>query len=88
MFRPSDVGVGADGAIYVADWFDGRVGGHADWDETLSGTIYRIAPGDSNPGSPRSTSPRWTAQFAGLRSPAVNVRGRSRKPSWPGARLP
>ncbi|MCM8525693.1 MAG: NPCBM/NEW2 domain-containing protein, partial [Lentisphaeraceae bacterium] len=28
-FRPSDVAVGADGAIYVADWFDARVGGHA-----------------------------------------------------------
>ena len=27
MFRPSDVCVGPDGAIYVADWFDARVGG-------------------------------------------------------------
>ncbi|MBN8249266.1 MAG: dehydrogenase, partial [Verrucomicrobia bacterium] len=43
LFRPSDVGVGADGAIYVADWFDARVGGHSDWDETMSGAIYRIA---------------------------------------------
>ena len=27
-FRPSDVCVGADGCIYVADWFDAVVGGH------------------------------------------------------------
>ena len=28
LFRPSDVCIGPDGAIYVADWFDARVGGH------------------------------------------------------------
>jgi putative membrane-bound dehydrogenase-like protein len=44
QFRPSDVTVGVDGAIYVADWFDGRVGGHQTLDNSLSGTIYRIAP--------------------------------------------
>ena len=44
FFRPSDVAVGADGAIYVADWFDPRVGGHDDKDDTTSGAIYRIAP--------------------------------------------
>ena len=43
-FRPADVCVGPDGAIYVADWFDPRVGGHGTQDRTLSGTIYRIAP--------------------------------------------
>ena len=25
LFRPSDVCIGPDGAIYVADWFDARV---------------------------------------------------------------
>ena len=44
MFRPSDVAVGPDGAIYISDWIDARVGGHQDLDDTLSGAIYRIAP--------------------------------------------
>jgi putative membrane-bound dehydrogenase-like protein len=43
-FRPSDVEVGADGAIYICDWYDSRVGGHATNDNSLSGAIYRIAP--------------------------------------------
>ena len=44
MFRPSDIAVGPDGAIYVSDWIDQRVGGHQDLDDALSGAIYRIAP--------------------------------------------
>ena len=44
LFRPSDIAVGPDGALYVSDWIDQRVGGHQDLDETTSGAIYRIAP--------------------------------------------
>ena len=44
LFRPSDVAIGPDGAIYVSDWIDPRVGGHQDLDDSLSGAIYRIAP--------------------------------------------
>jgi putative membrane-bound dehydrogenase-like protein len=75
MFRPSDVGVGADGAIYVADWFDARVGGHSDWDETTSGTIYRIAPKGSKPKVAKINLDTPEGAIAGLKSPAVNVRG-------------
>jgi putative membrane-bound dehydrogenase-like protein len=32
-FRPSDVAVGTDGALYVADWYDPVVGGHAMYDK-------------------------------------------------------
>ena len=37
LFRPSDIAVGPDGALYVSDWIDARVGGHQDLDDTLSG---------------------------------------------------
>ena len=43
-FRPADLDIGPDGAIYVADWYDPGTGGHATRDESASGAIYRIAP--------------------------------------------
>ncbi|MSU26786.1 MAG: c-type cytochrome [Pedosphaera sp.] len=75
LFRPSDVMVGADGAIYVADWFDPRVGGHATMDETLGGTIYRIAPKGFKPTVPKVDLSTPEGAVAALKSTAVNVRG-------------
>ncbi len=75
FFRPSDVLVGADGAIYVADFFDPRVGGHNDMDETLSGTIYRIAPKGFQPSIPKADLNTLEGALAAFKSPAVNVRG-------------
>lgn len=74
-FRPSDVVVGADGAIYVADFFDPRVGGHNDMDESVSGAIYRIAPKAFRPRVPKVDFTTLDGAIAGLKSPAVNVRG-------------
>jgi putative membrane-bound dehydrogenase-like protein len=74
FFRPSDVMVGADGAVYVADWFDPRVGGHDDKDDTTSGAIYRIAPKGFKPNVPAIDAATVEGQLAALRSPAVNVR--------------
>jgi putative membrane-bound dehydrogenase-like protein len=74
QFRPSDVAVGADGAIYIADWFDGRVGGHQTLDDTTSGTIYRIAPKGFKPANPKFEEKTIDGLIAALKSPAVNVR--------------
>lgn len=74
LFRPSDVLVGVDGAIYVSDWFDARVGGHADLDTTTSGTIYRIAPKGFKPKIPKFDLSTTAGQIEALKSPAVNVR--------------
>ncbi len=61
-FAPSDVTVGPDGAVYVADWHDKRTA-HPDpdaaWDRT-KGRIYRIAA--------RGTKPVKIPDFAKLTS--------------------
>ena len=73
-FRPSDVTVGPDGAIYVADWFDARVGGHGTLDERYTGTIYRIAPKGFASTVPALKLDTTEGQIAALKSPAPNVR--------------
>jgi putative membrane-bound dehydrogenase-like protein len=46
-FRPSDCCVAPDGSLFVADWYDPGVGGHAMGDHdisTMRGRVFRIAP--------------------------------------------
>jgi putative membrane-bound dehydrogenase-like protein len=74
LFRPSDVAIGPDGALYVSDWIDARVGGHQDLDETLSGAIYRIAPKGFVSKPPAFDPKTIEGLITALRSPAVNVR--------------
>lgn len=73
-FRPSDVAIGVDGAIYVSDWYDPGVGGHRMTDATGSGTIYRIAPRGFKPSIPEFDLTTTGGQVAALKSPTANVR--------------
>lgn len=74
LFRPSDIAVGPDGALYISDWLDPRVGGHSDLDESVSGTIYRVAPRGFRPAVPPLDLATREGALEALRSPAVHVR--------------
>lgn len=71
-FRPSDVCVAPDGALYVADWNDSGVGGHymADQDlATMTGRIYRVAPKGNRPSVPKLDLTSAAGAVAALESP-------------------
>ncbi|HEX5668148.1 MAG TPA: PVC-type heme-binding CxxCH protein, partial [Chitinophagaceae bacterium] len=73
-FRPSDVTVGTDGAIYVADWYDPVVGGHQMRDSKGYGRIYRIRPRSKKLEKPVYDLGTVTGQIEALKSAAINVR--------------
>jgi putative membrane-bound dehydrogenase-like protein len=74
LFRPSDICVGPDGAIYIADWYDARVGGHQTLDDQCSGSIYRLAPKGFKSVIPKIDLTTPEGAVAALRNPAMNVR--------------
>lgn len=73
-FRPSDVAIGTDGAIYVADWYDPVVGGHQMLDRKGTGRIYRIAPKNKKLTTPVINLSNTGGQITALLNPAINVR--------------
>ncbi|HLL42114.1 MAG TPA: PVC-type heme-binding CxxCH protein, partial [Segetibacter sp.] len=73
-FRPSDVTIGTDGAIYIADWYDPVVGGHQMQDKKGYGRIYRIAPKDKKLTVPEINLDTPEGQLQAFKSPAINVR--------------
>jgi putative heme-binding domain-containing protein len=73
-FRPSDVTIGTDGAIYVADWYDPVVGGHQMQDSIGYGRIYRLAPKGKKLTAPVIDLNTTEGQLLAFKSPAINVR--------------
>jgi putative heme-binding domain-containing protein len=73
-FRPSDVTIGTDGAIYIADWYDPVVGGHQMKDSLGYGRIYRITPKGKKLLPPPIDLSTVEGQLTALKSPAINVR--------------
>ncbi|GAA4449244.1 hypothetical protein GCM10023189_08430 [Nibrella saemangeumensis] len=73
-FRPSDVAVGTDGSLYIADWYDPIVGGHQMHDSKGYGRIFRITPKGKSLKTPKIDLRSTKGQIAALQNPAVNVR--------------
>jgi putative membrane-bound dehydrogenase-like protein len=73
-FRPSDVCVGPAGEVYVADWYDPGVGGHAMGDRRAQGRILCIRPVGPRTVAPKPDLGTEAGRKAALHSPCVSVR--------------
>ena len=76
-FRPSDVCVAPDGALFVADWNDAGVGGHYMADQTvtnMTGRIYRVAPIGNRPALPALDLSTPRGAVTALQSPNLATR--------------
>ena len=76
-YRPSDVAIAPDGALFVADWYDPGVGGHAAGDHEkgkIMGRIYRVAPEGSKASAPKVDVSTAAGAVAALSSPNLVAR--------------
>ncbi len=72
-FRPCDVCAAPDGSLFVADWYDPGVGGHAQGD-TNRGRIFRIAPKGSKYTVPKFNFNAIDGCIEALKNPCLAVR--------------
>ncbi len=75
-YRPSDVAIAPDGALFVADWYDPGVGGHAMGDhdqEKIRGRVYRVAPKGVKASVPKLDLSNAAGAVAALRSPNLTT---------------
>ena len=77
-FRPVDSATAPDGALFVADWYDAGVGGHAFSDQT-TGRIYRIAPDGSKIEAPSPEYGSVEGLIAALKSPNIATMDAARR---------
>jgi putative membrane-bound dehydrogenase-like protein len=73
-FRPSDVLIGTDGALYIADWYDAVVGGHQMKDQKGYGRIYRVSQKNKKLKTPKLSLKTKNGLLQTFKSPAINVR--------------
>jgi putative membrane-bound dehydrogenase-like protein len=76
-YRPSDCAIAPDGSLYVADWYDPGVGGHAMGDHEkgkIMGRIYRVAPDGSKASAPKFDVSVAEGAIAALSSPNRDAR--------------
>ena len=69
-FRPVDACAAPDGSVFVADWYDAGVGGHAFSDQT-TGRIYRVAPKGHKTANPKADFGTTDGLIAALKSPNI-----------------
>jgi putative heme-binding domain-containing protein len=72
-FRPVDVCIAPDGSLFVADWYDPGVGGHAQQD-TERGRIFRVAPKGSKYVVPKFDFNTIAGAIEALKNPCLSVR--------------
>ncbi|MDB6173461.1 MAG: hypothetical protein JWL59_2772 [Chthoniobacteraceae bacterium] len=71
-YRPSDVSIAPDGSLFIADWYDPGVGGHAMGDNDgakMRGRLYRVAPAGAKLSVPKADFSTAAGAAAALQSP-------------------
>ncbi len=72
-FRPSDVCVAPVGSLFVADWYDPGVGGHAMGDVD-KGRVFRVAPPGSRYVNPKFDLSTAEGAIEALKNPNLSAR--------------